>query len=175
VPFFFKWPEVTKPGGTDIEVLAAHIDLYPTLCDIAGIEQKGEWQYQGRSLMPLIRNQPEPWGPRKIFFHVARWKPEHDFRNFKYKRFAVRNERFRLIAGDELYDIKNDPGQEKNVIEEYPQVTSDMMKAYEAWWQEMVPYLVNEGKRPVEEKPFPAQYRQQLKEQGIAGWDKPDI
>ena len=55
-----------------------------------------------------------------------------------WKRFAVRNERFRLVESG-LYDMKKDPSQTTNVAEDYPQVVKSMRKAYEKFWKETRP------------------------------------
>ena len=43
----------------------------------------------------------------------------------KHKRVSIQNKRFTLVnnkKGEELFDLKNDPGETKNVINEYPEV-----------------------------------------------------
>ena len=54
VPFFWQWQDVLRKG-VDINALAAHIDLYPTLCDLAGVSLHDDFQeLDGRSLVPLL-------------------------------------------------------------------------------------------------------------------------
>src|SRR6185295_6919052 len=50
---------VRGPGGFDggrvVDALVSHLDVYPTLCDLAGIERPAF--LQGRSLLPLARRE----------------------------------------------------------------------------------------------------------------------
>ena len=47
--------------------------------------------------------------------------------------------RWRLNNGKELYDIKADPGQKKNVAEGHPAVVRRLTDFYDAWWTELLP------------------------------------
>lgn len=40
---------------------------------------------------------------------------------------------------DELYDIKQDPGQENNVAADHPKVVARLRAFYDAWWAELEP------------------------------------
>ena len=63
----------------------------------------------------------------------------------------MRNSRFRLVNDSkgkenwELFDIKADPGEKKNVIAEHPDVFAEMKAAQTRWWKEVQPELVNEN------------------------------
>ncbi|HCR29638.1 MAG TPA: arylsulfatase, partial [Opitutae bacterium] len=43
-----------------------------------------------------------------------------------------------------LFDLKNDPGETKNVINEYPEVVAQLRAVYDKWWIKVQPRLVNE-------------------------------
>ncbi len=45
----------------------------------------------------------------------------------------------------ELYDLKADPGETKNVIAEHPEVVAKLRAAYDQWWTDVQPLLVNEN------------------------------
>ena len=60
---------------------------------------------------------------------------------------SIQNKRFTLVNnknGEELFDLKNDPGETKNVIDEYPEVVAQLRAVYDKWWTRMQPGLVNE-------------------------------
>lgn len=44
-------------GGKVHDAMVSHLDVYPTLCELAGIDEP-DW-LQGRSLMPLVRGETE--------------------------------------------------------------------------------------------------------------------
>jgi hypothetical protein len=46
-------------------------------------------------------------------------------------------ERWRLVNGKELYDIKADPGQRNNIADENPKVVEQLRNAYEEWWADL--------------------------------------
>jgi arylsulfatase len=65
--------------------------------------------------------------------------------NYKDTKCAVRNERFRFVNNSELYDLYKDPGETENVADLHPEVVEQMSLAYEQWWSEVRPFLVNEN------------------------------
>ncbi len=142
VPFFVRWPGVLKPGA-DVDRIARHTDLLPTLAAIAGVEPKESEQLHGRSLVPLLENPKAEWADRMFFFHKGRWG-KGKAEAAKLNGFAVRNQRFRLVGPEKLYDMEKDPGQKTNVIEQHPQVAKQMLAAYDEWFKGALPNMVNE-------------------------------
>ena len=45
-----------------------------------------------------------------------------------------------------LYNLSNDPGEDKDVANEHPEIVQRMAVAYEAWWAKVRPSLINEKK-----------------------------
>ena len=48
------------------------------------------------------------------------------------------------MNNEELYDLKTDPGETKNVIADHPEVVDQLRTRYDKWWTRMQPGLVNE-------------------------------
>jgi hypothetical protein len=46
-------------------------------------------------------------------------------------------DRWRLVDDTKLYDIQKDPGQDNNLIEEYPEVADRLRREYELWWEDV--------------------------------------
>ena len=175
VPAFFSWKGRLKKG-VDIGRLTAHIDMYPTLAELAGIKVPGIGQVEGRSLVGLLEETNAKWDDRFLFTHVGRWPKGGDPESMKYQRFSVRSERFLLVGKEKLYDMAADPGQKVNVIGKYPDVAKKMLDAYEQWWKETRPLMVNEDEPVYEGKqPFVIKYEEQLNSKGIANWIPPTI
>jgi arylsulfatase len=144
-PCFFRWPAGGIPAGAECDALTAHIDIFPTLAEIAGSKLSPEVQKQieGISMVPLLRNPQAEWPDRFLLHHAGRWangKAEQS----KYRNCAIQNARFTLVNNTELYDLKNDPGEKTNVIAEHPDVVSNLRKAYDQWWSDTLPLMVNE-------------------------------
>ncbi|MEP2776159.1 MAG: arylsulfatase [Luteolibacter sp.] len=183
VPLFFRLPGVTE-SGCDLAQLARHIDIFPTFADLAGADIS-ELSLPGRSLLPLLDDEDAEWPDRQLFFHNGRWgkagadgkfgKGDTNPDDWKDKKYAVRNEKWRLVGPGELYDIVNDPGETKNVFKEHPEVVSEMQKAYDAFWAEARPLMVNEDASLDVEKPFEANYLKQKESTGIPNWVAPEL
>jgi arylsulfatase len=173
VPFFIRWPGKFSSGKA-VERITAHIDLLPTLADIAGIDQLPKGQIEGRSFVSLLKNPNAKWKDRYLFTQGARWKTGAEPTDHMWKRFAVRSERFRLVENS-LYDMINDPSQTTNVSEDFPEVVKSMRKAYEEFWEETRPLMVNEDVPMSTTRPYHILYSKQLSERGIPDWIEPKL
>jgi arylsulfatase len=144
-PCFFRWPAGNIPGGVECDALSAHLDLFPTLAEITGakLSQEVQKQVEGRSLLPLLKNPKADWPERTILHHVGRWE-KGKAEESKYDKCAIQNSRFTWVNHSELYDLKADPGETRNVANEHPEVVASLRADYDAWWSETVPLLVNE-------------------------------
>ena len=169
VPFFIRWPDQFS-GGRDVDVLTCHFDIYPTIADILDIDLPVPEQIEGRSFLPLLLEEHPEWSDRFRFFHQGRWPVGAEPNEYQYRNFAVRNERFRLVGMNELYDVMNDPGETTNVIDQYPELVQEMLKAYDLWWKDTRPLMINEGVPLSKTWPFHEKYYEQEKQGGIPDW-----
>ena len=161
-PSFWRWPVKFK-GGRDVSVLTAHVDVFPTLAEIAGVKLTGDVaaQVEGRSLMPLLLNPQAPWDDRSLVTHVGRWEKGKAAES-KYRACSIRNTRFTLVNDTELYDLQNDPGESKNVIRQFPEDVKKLREAYDKWWTDVQPMLVNENVVGPKVNPFKELYWKQF-------------
>ena len=143
VPCFWRWPGVLEPG-TDVERIANHYDLLPTLAAIVGGQPKQQDQLHGEILVPLLKDPETSWEDRLRFFHKGRWATGRAEQS-RNKDFAVRNQQFRLVGRDALYDMQQDPAQKKNVIADHPEIAQQMNTAYDQWFDGALPNMVNEN------------------------------
>jgi len=130
VPCFIRWPNSSLKSGSDIDRLSAHIDLLPTLLEMCRLKKPAGPRFDGASLMPLLTAPAPNWPDRTIITDSQRI--EHPQ---KWRKSAVMTDRWRLVNGKELYDIKTDPGQKNNLEHEHPQVVKKLRTDYEKWWQ----------------------------------------
>ena len=116
MPLLIRYPRAIK-AGTVRDEFALNIDLAPTLLELAGVS--GPTRMEGRSLVPLLKGAKTEW--RKSFlieYYSDKVFPR--IRQMGYK--AVRNERwkyihyFELEGMDELYDLKADAYEMRNII-----------------------------------------------------------
>jgi N-acetylglucosamine-6-sulfatase len=114
VPLLARYPKLIRPG-TSIDGLALNIDIAPTMLELAGVAVPKE--VQGRSLLPLCRGGATGWRTSFLceYFQEPAYPQVPTWQ-------AVRTERWKYIhypddAGwDELYDLKADPHELKNLI-----------------------------------------------------------
>jgi hypothetical protein len=62
----------------------------------------------------------------------------------------------------ELFDLQSDPGQKTNVLRRFPTAARALESAYEQWWSETQPHLVNENVPAPKVNPFKALYWKQF-------------
>lgn len=170
VPAFWYWRG--KLGqGVDIPALTAHIDLFQTFCQLAGTEVPASAQnLDGRSLLPLLENPNAKWLDRNLFIHKGRWEKGEDPNDSKLIHCAVRSQRWRFVNNRELFDISMDPYENTNVASEHPDVIAGFRDAYDLWWAETLPLMVNENAPYASEQPQAVRYQRQLVSEGIPDW-----
>jgi arylsulfatase len=112
-------------------------------------------------MVPLLRDPKTRWPDRILVHHVGRW-PTGKAAESKYHNCSIQNAQFTLVGNKELYDLKNDPGEKTNVFSQYPDVVSRLQKAYDQWWSEALPLLVNEDSMGPEVNPMKAVYWKQF-------------
>src|SRR5262249_22182340 len=98
-PLHVRWPAEVRPR-TAITPVAAAVDLYPTLIELAGIARVGDKSFDGISLAPWLLGKDLPPPDRVLFQHWA-------------GRVSARDQRFRLDAAGQLFDLTNDPRQQR--------------------------------------------------------------
>ena len=135
VPCFIHWPDGGLVGGRDVSPVTAHVDLLPTLIDLCGLPRPENVAFDGRSLQPLLEDSDRTWPQRTFVVETQRTAPT----SIKWKNSAVITDRWRLVNRDELYDIKADPGQERNLVDQHPDVAAQLEQAYERYWAEVTP------------------------------------
>jgi arylsulfatase len=198
VPFFVRWPGKIE-AGREIDRIASHIDVLPTLAALAGAKLP-EGQVEGRNLLPLLEGKTDGWEDRFLFNHVCRWPTGADPGNFRGVNFSVRNQKYRYVGsqggggpakgkgkekgkkgapalprGPELYDMEADPGQTKNVIADHPDIAASMKAAFDQYWTEAIPLMVNESAAMSPTKPYHEWYREQEAAGGIPRWKAPEL
>lgn len=70
VPLLIRVPSM-KESGKRSNALVELVDLYPTLCDLAGIEKPAH--LEGRSFAPLLDHADQPWKPAAFSIWVGNW------------------------------------------------------------------------------------------------------
>lgn len=104
-------------GIGEVDTPVSHIDIPATIWDFFGYEKP--MMLQGESLFPLIKEKEAR--KRDVFIEFGRYETDHDgFGGFQPMR-CIYDGQYKLVinllSGDELYDLKNDPYEMVNEIE----------------------------------------------------------
>ncbi len=153
VPFFMRWPR-RLAAGRDVDRIAAHIDILPTLLEICGVSVPAHLGLDGRSLVPLLRSGgAEEWTDRMLFFQQCRPDPEGIDRPRLFTHCAVRSQRYKIVmtAADpaeqetrtigfeetQLFDMAADPAETNDIARQHPEIVREMRAAYEDWFEDV--------------------------------------
>lgn len=122
IPFLICDPR-KEPGRT--RSLAELVDVYPTLCDLTGIEAPPH--LEGTSLAPVL-NDRSAEVQEAVYHHYVRY-------NGRYRGHAVRTDRYRYVRWvnregevvvEELYDLDSDPLETRNRATELSDICSEL-------------------------------------------------
>jgi arylsulfatase A len=122
VPFIARWPGVI-PAGMESPLPVCSIDILPTVLDVAGVKPKAGRVIDGESLLPHLRSG----GKAKLARRELLWHFPH-YRHDPGPYSIIREGDYKLIKFyegiTELYDLKNDLGETKNLASEMPAVVN---------------------------------------------------
>ncbi|MDB5323834.1 MAG: arylsulfatase family protein [Phycisphaerales bacterium] len=167
VPCFMRLSDAF-PQGADVPALSAHIDLFPTLAELANakIPEEVAAKLEGHSLLPLLKNSASPWPERTLVTHVGRW-PKGKAADAKFTQCSIRRGNYNMVRTSndkpwELYNLNSDPGETHTLTISNPQLVADLSNAYDTWWTSILPDLVNEDATGPKINPFREQYEKQF-------------
>ena len=135
VPFIISWKNNIKNGRT-LPQIAANIDLFPTLIELAGLHWKNPKPFDGISLKNILMDKNPSM-------------PDRFIPSFWANETSVRSQKFRLSNKDELYDMVNDPNQTKNVATEFPTEYRELKSWKDKWLQDVRTELPAQDLRPL--------------------------
>jgi arylsulfatase A-like enzyme len=130
---FIRWPNGKLLEPCDIGELTHVQDILPTLGELCELLKPAAVDFDGMSLGRLLRGTMKSLGERTLVVQYGQ-NPE------KWQS-AVMWHRWRLVHGEELYELSSDPAQATNVAEQHPEVYQMLRDRYEAWWAKVEPKL----------------------------------
>jgi len=138
VPLIVRWPGHTKPGSRS-DVPVASIDFYPTLLEAAGVK-RGSRLLDGESLVPLLE-QKGGLKRKALFWHFPAYLQAYRGMPSPWRTTPAGTVR----AGDwklleffedgrlELYNLKDDIGESKDLAKQRPEKTRELHGLLKAW------------------------------------------
>ena len=113
-PLIIRWPGVVEPGRVITETVS-HLDFYPSILAMAGVEQPAGVTVRGRDFTPLLRGESVAWD-NTLF-------GQYDMHHGKVARMRmIRTPEWKLIrhyeadGQDEFYHLAEDPDERVNRI-----------------------------------------------------------
>lgn len=132
VPFLVRWPSVIPAGWVSQRMVSAY-DFFPTLLDLLELDAQQIQHLPGISFADTLRGQEASGRQEVVIFDE--YGPVRMIRSREYKYIH------RYPYGpDEFYDLKNDPGEECNRIDDAafaPQILA-MRRRMERWFNQYV-------------------------------------
>jgi len=131
VPCWIRWPKGKLGKPRDISTPTQVQDLLPTLLDFGKMKSPLSLRFDGVSLAGLLRGKTE-LPDRKFVVQYSRAKLE------KWESAVVWNQ-WRLVHGQELYDVAIDRAQQNDLAAKHPEIVEKLRAHYEKWWNELEP------------------------------------
>jgi arylsulfatase A-like enzyme len=125
VPYIAQW-KGTWPAGATYENPAMNLDVLPTCVTAAGGTVDPAWKLDGVDLTPYLTGKKEGRPHENMFWRFG-------------EQWAVRSGDWKLVVSrggsgnPELYDLKNDVGESRDLASAEPGRVAELQKLYGAW------------------------------------------
>jgi arylsulfatase A-like enzyme len=128
-----QYPGLTDKVSGDNNELTGIVDITPTILDVCNVALPNN--IDGQSLKPLLGGA-EKWNDeRKLIVQCPRKRER-----IKWDNVSVKYKKWRLVDNKELYNIDDDFGQTKNIIEKHAGLVKELQVNYEKFWNSLPPY-----------------------------------
>ena len=129
VPLILRYP-AKLPAGKRVKGFNQHKDLLPTLLELAEID--AGIAFDGRSLLPMIRGEVASHAS-EFYITECTWMRKHGWRTPQWKLILALEPDFHFKPAMELYNLVEDPAENRNVAEQNPDVVMSLMARMQAW------------------------------------------
>jgi len=132
VPLIIKWPGVAQPGRVSAEPVTS-TDLYPTCLAAAGLPPRPQQHCDGLNLQPVLSGGAA-LGRQSLFWHF----PHYNEHPSSVPSSVIRKGPWKLIEtfdpeGVELYNLADDLGETRNLVEAQPALAAELRRELETW------------------------------------------
>ncbi|MFC2117575.1 sulfatase/phosphatase domain-containing protein, partial [Bacteroidota bacterium] len=151
VPMIIYAPQI-KAKGQECDGFTELVDIFPTLCELAGVNVPA--YLQGTSVAPLLDKPDLPW--KNAVFSQFHRRPRITPDGKRYMGYSMRTGQYHFIewyywdnknkvstelAGLELYDLNLDPDENNNIanLKQNIELTKKLSNQLSKGWKEAVP------------------------------------
>lgn len=157
-PFIVRWPGKVK-AGTTCDVPAIHVDVYPTLLELAGTKAADGYVLDGESLAPLFLAKSENLKRDAIYQHFPGYLGAGPgfWRTTPVGLIEIGDWKLMEFFEDgrlELYNLADDIGEKNNLAQKMPEKTKELHDRMLAWRKEIKAPMPtkNTGEAPAPQK-----------------------
>jgi arylsulfatase len=138
-PLFVRWPSGgLRPPG-EVTGLAEVQDLLPTLIGLCGLKQTLKAKFDGINLAPVLKKAGQEPPDRTLIVQHGYPQKAAPGIDPAQRPYSVMWRRWRLVESA-LFNLDTDPGQQKDLIAEQPEIAAKLRKAYAQWWKDVEPW-----------------------------------
>ena len=135
-PFWAHWPKGFK-GDTVSDALSAHVDVFPTILELCGVDLPEGFPIDGQSMLGYLRGEKQESTDRTLILQSHRGEEPESWENA-----TVITAQWKLVNNGksddrQLFDLSKDPFALHNVIGDYPKVRQKLEARYATWLKEM--------------------------------------
>ena len=141
MPFIIKYPAKIKGGEVDAESVLCSVDLYPSLCKMAGIKVEERFDGDGEDLSATLLGKSKTPRKRDLMWDFGR--------NRNYRKgscayqtsphLAIRRGEWKLLVNSDrsnaqLFNLIEDRFEKKDVAAENPELVEELTDAVCSWF-----------------------------------------
>lgn len=143
-PFIVRWPGKIPAGAVNETTIFSGVDLYPTLCRLAGIEIPRKLDLDGENLSASLLGEAKP-RTKPLFFEYGRNPNSFSFPPNpadKSPNVATLQGNWKLLVNAngsdaQLYDISKDPEETTNLVDSEYEVAKRLTAAALKWRKDL--------------------------------------
>ena len=133
VPLIVKWPGVVKAGSTSSVPVISH-DLFPTLLDACGIKATGTLDGVSLAAAPARHRRPDR---EALYWHYPHYSNQGGKPGGAIREGDLKLIEFYEDGRRELYDLKADKGESRNLAGAKPEAVKRLAARLDAWRKEV--------------------------------------
>lgn len=141
MPFIIKYPKKIKAGTVNDKTVLCSVDLYPSLCSIAGIKPEKGYKGDGENLSSVLLGKSERLREKDLMWDFGRNKYFASPRKYdRSPHLAIRRGKWKLLVNsdgsdEQLYNMDVDKYELNNVASLHPELVKELKTKVCAWFE----------------------------------------
>jgi len=129
VPAIVYWPRQV-PAGIISRQPVINMDWTATMLALSGAKQEANYTLDGINLLPFLKRNAR-YKPRTFYWRVHQRRQQYAMREGDWKYLKTETQEY-------LFNLKDDPYENVNLMDKYPRRVLKMKSKYEAWENTML-------------------------------------